>query len=147
LVRNSNLQTRFNFPLTGRVRLNVGHNYKFQDQGSYSEEGSKRLYSRSDESASHVFNIGLNYKVFNGLKIVVRQSYYISRAWDYDGDEKTLDYEISTTDIIGRLAFDYTIGDKTKLSLTVEQNRKEGDRVNEAFRSYRNIEFEASHVF
>lgn len=147
LVRNSSVQTRFNVPISRNIKMNLSHNYKFQDQGSYREEGSRRLYGRSEETESHVFNIGLNYKVFRGLKIVVRQSYYLQRNWEYDKQEKSLDYEVTSTDIMGRMAFDYTISDRTKLSLSVEQNRKEGTRVNEAFRSYRNIEFEASRVF
>jgi hypothetical protein len=125
----------------------MSHNYKFQDQGSYREDGARRLYSRAEETESHVFNIGLNYKVFKGLKVVVRQSYYLQRSWEFPGGEKRLDYEVTSTDIIGKMEFDYTVGEKTKLSLSVEQNRKEGTRVNEDFKSYRNIEFEASHVF
>jgi hypothetical protein len=147
LVRNSNLQTRFTVPVTRAVKLNMSHNYKFQDQGSYSEEGNRRLYSRAEESESHVFNIGLNYKVFDGLKVVVRQSYYIQRSWEFDRGEKELDFEVTSTDIVGKMEFNYTIGEKTRVSLSVEQNRKEGTRVNEDFKSYRNIEFEASRVF
>jgi hypothetical protein len=147
LVRDSNVQTRFQVPVTGGLKLSLNHNYKFRDQGSYREEGSRRLYGKAAEKETQLFNIGCNYSLGKLFRIVVRQVYTLQRSWEYPEGEKVLDYETTTTEISGRVGFDYKFGDNTKISLTVEQNRKEGSRVGEAFKSYRNIEFEASHVF
>ncbi len=148
LVRNSSIQTKLGVPIVKGLKVNLSHNYKFQDQGSYREENGRRLYGRADETESHVFNIGLNYRIRKVVKLLVRQSYYISRNWDYGNDgEKRLDSETTSTDIMGRMGFDYNVGENTKISLSIEQVRKEGTRVNRDFTSYRNITFEASHVF
>jgi hypothetical protein len=147
LVRNSNVQTRFGIPIARGFRVDLHHNYKFQDQGSYREEGGRRFYGRSAESEAHVFGIGCNYRLGQYIKIAVNQSYYLQQSWDYDDGEKTLDYERVTTEISGKMIFKYDIGEKTKVSLSVQQNEKDGTAVNEAFRSYRNVELEASHVF
>jgi hypothetical protein len=79
--------------------------------------------------------------------MVVRQTYRIQRNWGYDDGQKSLDYITATTDISGRVNFDYSIGERSKISLKLEQNRKEGSNVNEKFKNYRNISFEASHAF
>lgn len=147
LVRNSNVQTRFRVPITWGLALTLQHDYKFQDQGSYRKEGSMRLYGRSAEKESHVLNIGVNYTLRKVLKISAKQVYRLQDSWRYEGGKKLLDYETASTEISGKVAFRYDIGEKTKISLAVQQNRKEGSRVNKAFKSYRNVEFEASHVF
>jgi hypothetical protein len=147
LVRTSNVQTRFGVPIVGGLKMNLNHSFKFQDQGGYREESGTRSYSRSAESESHRLNIGLNYNLLKHFKIFVRQTYYIQRKWDVAGDKKELENETESTEIMGRVVFNYALGERTKVSLKVEQYRKEGSRINKAFRSYRNIEFEASHVF
>jgi hypothetical protein len=147
LVRSSNVQTRFGIPIFRSLTADFNHHYKFQDQGSYIDEGGRRSYGKSSETESHVLSLGCNYKIGNLLKIAVNQSYSVQRSWDYHEGEKTLGYERVTADISGKMVFKYDLGDKTKVSLSIQQNRKEGSTVNEAFKSYRNIELEASHVF
>jgi hypothetical protein len=147
LVRNSNIRTRFNIPLRRALSLNVNHQYKFQDQGGYSEKGGQRLYARSAERETNILSIALRYTFLRYIKITVRNSYQIQRSWAYIQGKKELQYETPTTDLSGSIGFSYKFGDRTKVSLSFQQNRKEGSRVSEAFRKYRNIEFEASHVF
>jgi hypothetical protein len=147
LVRNSNVQTRLVFPIIRSLKLNFGHTYKFQDQGRYSEKGGKRTYSRASETEAHRINLGLNYKFINAIKIFIRQSYYVQQKWSLTGGKKELESQTVSSEIMGRVVFNYNLGDRTKVSLRLEQNLKEGERVNQAYRSYRNIEFEASHVF
>jgi hypothetical protein len=147
LVRSSNVQTRFGIPIFRSLTADFNHHYKFQDQGSYIDERGRRSYGKSSETESHVLSLGCNYKIGNLLKIAVNQSYSVQRSWDYHEGEKTLGYERVTADISGKMVFKYDLGDKTKVSLSIQQNRKEGSTVNEAFKSYRNIELEASHVF
>jgi len=147
LVRNSNIKTRFSIPITSRLKADFTHTYKYQDQGSFYEDQGGRYYNPSTETESHSLNLGINYRLTKKLKIVVRQRYFLQRNWRYKDGNKQLDYETTTTEIMGRLAFSYEIGTRTRVSFKMDQNFKEGERVNEAFRNYRNIEFEASHVF
>ncbi len=147
LVRNSNVKSRLSFPVTSRLKINLSHTYKFQDQGNYAERNGAGYYDPSTETESHSLNLGINYKIFKKLNLVVRQGYFLQRSWRYRDGNKQLDYETTTSEIMGRVAFNYEIGSRTKVSLTVDQNLKEGKRVNEAFKNYRNIEFEVSHVF
>jgi len=79
--------------------------------------------------------------------VAVNQSYFMQQSWDYEDGERVLDYDRYSTDISGKMVFKYDLGDKTKVSLSIQQNSKEGSTVNDAFKSYRNIELEASHVF
>jgi hypothetical protein len=130
-----------------KVDLNVNHSYQFQDQGKYSEEGGKQLYARSSEKETHRMGLTCRYKPIKHVTVIIKQTYRVQRNWDYEDGEKSLDYEIETTDISGRVNFSYSIGDRTKVSLKFEQTRKEGSNVSEAFRSYNNIQFEASHTF
>jgi len=147
LVRNSNVQTQFRIPVAKRINLRLNHNYKFQDQGSYREETNQRLYGKSGERESHVLTIGLSYNIIKSLGVIINQTYFEQRNWKYVEGKKELDYETKSTEITGRLRFEYKFGERSRVALSVEQRRKEGDRVGEAFRKYRNIEFEASHVF
>jgi hypothetical protein len=147
LVRNSNLTTQFKVPLARKVNVNIGHRYQFQDQGKYSEEGGNRLYARSSEKETHSLSLTCRYNPVKSVNIVAKQTYRIQSNWSYDDGEKSLDYEIATSDISGRISFNYTIGERTKISLKIDQNLREGSNVNEAFKKYRNIELEASHAF
>jgi hypothetical protein len=147
LVRSSNVQTRFGIPIYRGLKANLNHNYKFQDQGSYLEVGGRRSYGRSAETESHTLRLGCDYKLGQFLTVAVNQSYFMQQSWDYEDGEKVLDYDRYSTDISGKMVFKYDLGDKTKVSLSIQQNNKEGTTVNEAFKSYRNIELEASHVF
>jgi len=147
LVRNSNLTTQLRLPLTRKVRITINHRYQFQDQGGYSEEGGKRLYARSSEKETHSMGLACRYNPLKSVTITAQQTYRIQRNWAYDDGEKFLDYEISTSDISGRINFKYDIGEQTKISLRIDQNLREGSNVNEAFKKYRNIQLEASHKF
>ena len=147
LIRGSNVQTRFGIPVFRGLNADLNHSYKFQDQGSYTDQGGSRGYNRSTETESHVLSLGCNYKFGTLLRVVVNQSYSLQRNWDYEDGVRTFDYERVTTDLSGKMVFKYDLGEKTKVSLSVQQNLKEGSTVNEAFKSYRNIELEASHVF
>jgi hypothetical protein len=147
LVRNSSLSTRFRVPVFRKLNLNVRHNYKFQDQGSYREEGKARLYGKSAERESHVFTVACSYRIGEQLSFLVRQSYFLQQNWKYQEGKKELDYETRSTEITGRAGFEYALGEGSNLSFSVEQNRKEGERVSEAFRKYWNVELEISHVF
>lgn len=147
LVRNSNLTTQFKVQLTPKISINVNHRYQFQDQGNYSEEGGKRLYARSSEKDTHSMSLTCRYNPMKSVTVMAKQTYRIQRNWDYDNGEKSLDYEIATSDISGRINFSYKIGEQTKISLKIDQNLREGSNVNEAFKKYRNIELEASHAF
>ncbi len=147
LVRNSNVKTRLNFPITQRLKITLSHTYKHQDQGNYRESGGARYYARSNETESHSLNFGFTYRLLKKLRIMARQGYFLQRNWRFKNGNKQLDYVTANTEIMGRIGFTYEIGDRTKFSLKIEQHRKEGERVNEAFKSYRNVEFEASHVF
>jgi hypothetical protein len=147
LVRNSNVRTQFRIPLTSRFDLSLNHNYQFQDQGKYSERGGKGLYARSSEKETHIMGVVCRYSPLKSLNVVVRQTYRLQSNWSYVKNQKSLDYEVATSDISGRISFERNIGESTKFSLKLEQNLKEGSNVNEAFKNYRNIELEASHTF
>jgi hypothetical protein len=147
LVRSSNVQTRFAVPIYRGLKASINHNYKFQDQGSYLEVGGTRSYGRSSESETHTLRLGCDYRLGKFLTIAVNQSYFMQQSWDYVDGERVLDYVRDRSDISGKMVFKYDLGDKTKVSLSVQQNNREGSSVNEAFKSYRNIELEASHVF
>ncbi len=147
LVRNSNISTSIDVRIVANLRLNVLHNYKFQDQGSYMKEGGRRLYSLAAESESHLLGLAVVYKVGKYLTFRVRQGFYVDKRWRYQDSVKLLDYDVRNTDISGRLGLNYPISDKSKLNFHIEHNRKEGDRVNEAFKEYWNAEVKASHIF
>jgi hypothetical protein len=147
LVRNSNISTTFRIPVAPGLGLNLDHAYKFQDQGSYSERGREKGYSRSAENVSNAFAIGLNYRMFRRLNLTVRQSYYLQTNWNYENGKKVLYYNTQSTELSGRVGFKYDFTDRTKFSFSLEQDRNEGNRVGAAFRKYWNVELEASHVF
>ncbi len=147
LMRNSNIRTRVTFPLARKLNVNVNHQYKFQDQGGYREIDGERLYARSSERETNILAINLRYVPVKSLKLSVRSSYQLQRNYKYKEGVKRFDYEIPTREISGKVSFNHKWGDRTSIAISVEQNRREGTRVSEAFRSFRNIEFEATHVF
>jgi hypothetical protein len=147
LVRSSNVQTRFAVPVYRGLKTSFNHSYKFQDQGGYLNLGGRRSYNRSAETETHTLRLGCDYKLGKFLTLAVNQSYFMQQSWDYEDGEKVLDYERVRTDITGKMVFKYDVGEKTKISLSIQQNNKEGTTVNKDFKSYRNIELEASHVF
>ncbi len=147
LVRNSNLRTRVGFRVTKSVNLNLSHNYKFQDQGGYTKQNGKKLYSRSSESEWHSIDIGIQYKLGEKAKFFARNGYMLQRSWTIKGNEKKLDYENPRSELVGKVDFSYDVGKNTTMTLKVEQNFQEGKTVNKAFRKYRNVNFEVSHVF
>jgi hypothetical protein len=147
LVRNSNIRTQFTIPLTSNLGLNLNHNYQFQDQGKYSERGGKGFYARSSEKETHTITMVCRYSPISHMDVIVRQTYRVQTNWSYREGEKILAYEVATSDISGRISFSYDVGETTKFSLKLEQNLKEGSNVSQAFRKYRNIELEASHIF
>jgi hypothetical protein len=147
LVRNSNIRTKITFPIAPKLNFNVDHQYKFQDQGGYREVGGQSLYSRSSDRETNVLGINLRYVPFKALKLSVRSSYQMQRTYKYVDGVRTFDYEVPTSALSGKISFNHNWGERTKLAISIEQNRREGPRVGDAFKSYRNIEFEASHVF
>jgi hypothetical protein len=147
LVRNSDVTTRVMIPVVRSLKVNLNHNFKHQDQGSYSEEGGTRFYGLSGERETNVMGISCNYSLGRNLRLIFRHNYQIQRNWKFEDGEKSLDSEYVLTDFSGRVKFSYEFGERTTLSLSIEQNWKDGTRVNEAFRDYRNVEFQASHVF
>jgi hypothetical protein len=147
LVRNSNIRTRFTFPIAPKLNFNVNHQYKFQDQGGYREIDGQSLYARSSERETNVLGINLRYVPITALKLSVRSTYQLQRNYRYVEGVRMLEYEIPTRTLSGRISFNHKWGERTSIAISVEQNRKEGSRVSEAFRNYRNIEFEATHVF
>ncbi|MGD9402072.1 MAG: hypothetical protein PVF95_07380 [bacterium] len=148
LVRNSNINTSVDFKIVSSLGLNLRHNYKYQDQGSYRREGGQRLYGRATESESHLLSIAVNYKMGKHLNFRIRQGFFTDTRWKYQDDgSKELEYVVQNTDISGRVGFNYKIGDTSELAFHVEHNRKEGDRVNAAFRNYWNAEIRAKHIF
>jgi hypothetical protein len=147
LIRNSNIRTKITFPIAPKLNFNVDHQFKFQDQGGYREVGGQSLYARSSERETNILGINLRYVPIRALKLSVRSSYQLQRNYKYIEGERSFDYEIPTTTLSGKIAFNHKWSDRTSISISVEQNRKEGSRVSDAFRNYRNIEFEASHVF
>jgi hypothetical protein len=147
LVRNSSISTSINLKVVSNLRLNVVHNYKSQDQGSYMKEGGRRLYALAAESESHLLSLAVIYKVGKYLTFRVRQGFYVDTRWRYQDGVKLLDYHVRNTDISGRVGLNYPINDRSKLNFHLEHNRKEGDRVNRAFKEYWNAEVRASHVF
>ncbi|MFH1220347.1 MAG: hypothetical protein V1694_07815 [Candidatus Eisenbacteria bacterium] len=146
LVRNSSILTRFTVPVTPDFGLNLNHDYRYQDQGSYQEVGGSGQYGRSAGNASNTFAVGVSYSLWK-LRFNVRQAYLLQTNWKFQGGKKLLDYQTASTEISGRAGFKYSFKDRTHVSLSLEHNRKEGSRVSEAFRRYWNIELEASHVF
>jgi hypothetical protein len=147
LVRNSSISTSVDFKIVRALGLNVRHNYKYQDQGGYRKENGERLYAQATESESHLLNIALNYRVGRYLNFRIRQGFFTDTRWRYEDGMKILDYVVQNTDISGRVGFDYKISETSEVAFFVEHNRKEGDRVNEAFRDYWNAEIRAKHIF
>jgi hypothetical protein len=147
LVRNSNVSTSFRIPVTPALGLNLDHNYKYQDQGSYREEGNVGKYGRAAANRSNSMGITLHYTILRAISLNMRQSYYVQTNWNYEGGKKVLDYETKSTDISGRVGFKHKFGERTNLSLSVERNRSEGSRISAAFKRYWNVEMEASHAF
>jgi hypothetical protein len=147
LVRNSNVSTSFRIPVTPALGLNLDHNYRYQDQGSYREEGSTGRYGLAAANESNTLRVGLRYALGKGLNLNIGQAYSVQSNWSYKKGKKQLDYETRSTDISGRIGFKHNFGPRTNLSAAVELNRNEGSRVSAAFRKYWNFEFEASHTF
>jgi len=147
LVRNSNIRTKVTFPIAPKLNFNVDHQYKFQDQGGYREIDGQSLYARSSERETNILGINLRYVPMRALKLSVRSSYQLQRTYKYVDGVRIFDYEIPTRSLSGKISFNHNWGDRTKLAISVEQNRREGPRVGDAFKNYRNIEFEATHVF
>ena len=147
LVRNSNIITNIDLNVVSSLRLTIRHNYKFQDQGSYRKEADRRIYSRAAESESQSLSLALTYRVGRHLTFRVRHGVYVDTRWRYEEGAKLLDYEVRNTDISGRVGLNYEINSRSKLAFHLEHNRKEGDRVNEAFKEYWNAEITASHIF
>jgi hypothetical protein len=147
LVRNSNVSTSFRIPVTPALGLNLEHNYRYQDQGSYREAGSKGRYGLAAANESNTLRVGLRYALVKGLNINIGQAYSVQSNWSYKKGKKQLDYETRSTDISGRIGFKHSFGPRTNLSAAVEINRNEGNRVSAAFRKYWNFELEASHTF
>ncbi len=147
LVRNSNIGTRITFPLAPKLDLNFNHQYKFQDQGGYREEGGERLYARSSERETNILAINLRYVPVRALKLSARSSYQLQQNYRYVEGVKMLEYEIPTRELSGKVAFNHNWGDRTSLAISVEHKRREGSRVSEAFKNFTNVEFEATHVF
>ena len=147
LVRNSNINTSVNVSIVRNLGINIRHNYKYQDQGSYRKEGGQRLYGRATESESHLLSIAVNYKIGKHLSFRVRQGFFTDTRWTYENGPKELDYVVQNTDISGRVGFNFKISDVSEVAFHIEHNRKEGDRVNEAFRKYWNAEISAKHIF
>lgn len=147
LVRNSNINTSVNVNVVRSLGINIRHNYKYQDQGSYRKEGGERFYGRAVESESHLLSIAVNYKIGKYLNFRIRQGFFTNTRWTYENGPKELDYVVQNTDISGRVGFNFKISDVSEVAFHVEHNRKEGDRVNEAFRKYWNAEISAKHIF
>jgi hypothetical protein len=147
LVRNSNISTGFDVRITKGLALDMRHSYRFQDQGSYRKENGKRFYSVASESESQTLNLTVVYRIGRSLVFRIKHGFLIDTRYRYEEGVKRLDYQVRNTDISGRVGFNYKINDRSSFAIRVEHNRKEGDRVNEAFRGYWNAEIEASHVF
>ncbi|MGQ9603378.1 MAG: hypothetical protein ACUVUU_04120 [bacterium] len=147
LIRNSNVRTQINFQLTDGLGLNLSHNYKFQDQGSYRKEDGKKRYSRSSESEWHSIDIGLQYRLGEKVKFSAGNGYILQRIWTIKGGEKRLDYQNPRSELASKIDLSYDVGRGTKMTLKVGQKFQEGKTVNKAFRKYIDVEFEVSHVF
>lgn len=147
LVRSSNINTSVNLKIVSSLGLVVRHNFKYQDQGGYRREGGRRFYSQAAESESHLLSMAVNYRVGRYLTFRIRQGFFTDTRWRYEDGLKILDYVVRNTDISGRVGFNYKINDTSELAFNLEHNRKEGDRVNEAFREYWNAEIRAKHIF
>jgi hypothetical protein len=147
LVRNSNITTSVDLKIVRSLGLNVRHNFKYQDQGSYRKENGQRLYGRAMESESHLLSIAVNYRIGKVVNFRIRHGFFTDTRWTYENGPKELDYVVQNTDISGRVGFNYKINNTSEFAFHVEHNRKEGDRVNEAFRNYWNAEIRAKHIF
>jgi hypothetical protein len=147
LIRNSNINTSFRIPVAPELNLNLDHTYKLQDQGSYVRQGHKRLYGRTAQSVSNSFAITMNYTLMRRLNLIIRQAYYLQSTWAYTGSRKYLRSSIETSEISGRLGFKHQIGERSRISCSVERSWNEGSAISAAFRRYWNLEIEASHVF
>lgn len=147
LVRSSNINTSADLKIVSGLVLIVRHNYKYQDEGGYRKEGGERFYSQATESESHLLSIAVNYRMGKYLTFRIRHGFYTDTRWRYEEGLKILDYVVQNTDISGRVGFNYKINDASEFAFNLEHNRKEGDRVNEAFREYWNAEIRAKHIF
>lgn len=147
LIRNSNLRSQVSLPITKRTSLSLTHNYKFQDQGGYRREGGHKYYSRSSQTEWHSIEVGLQYRIAENVKFSTRSGYVLQRSWSIQEGKKKLDYENPRSELAGKVDVSYELGANTKMTLKIEQNFQEGKTVNQAFRRYRNINFEVSHVF
>ena len=143
----SNITTGADLNIVSGLGLTVRHNYKYQDQGGYRREGGERFYSQATESESHLLSIAVNYRIGRYLNFRIRHGFYTDTRWRYEDGLKILDYVVQNTDISGRVGFNYKINDTSEFAFNLEHNRKEGDRVNEAFREYWNAEITAKHIF
>jgi hypothetical protein len=146
LVRNSNISTRMKVPVSSGIQLDVDHTYRYQDQGSYRESGKQKFYGRTGGSESNTFGIGTGYTI-KRIHLSIRQAYYLQDTWDYKDDKKVFKAGNWSVEISGRASFKYEFRERTKFSFSLEQNRKEGTNISEAFKRYWNVEMEASHVF
>lgn len=146
LVRNSNISTRFRVPVITGVQLDLDHAYRYQDQGSYRESGKQGLYGRSGGSESNTLGIGTGYTL-GRIHLSFRQAYYVQDTWDFKDGKKVFKHGNWSVEISGKANFKYEFKERTKFSISLEQNRKEGTSISEAFRRYWNVELEASHVF
>jgi hypothetical protein len=146
LVRNSNISTRLKMPVTQGVQIDIDHAYRYQDQGSYRESDRKGLYGRTGGSESNTFGLRTGYRL-GKIHLSFRQAYYLQDVWDYKDGKKVFKTGNWSVEISGRASFKYEFKERTKFSFSVEQFRKEGTGISDAFRYYWNVEMEASHVF
>jgi hypothetical protein len=146
LIRNSNISTGFKVPITPGVALDLGHTYRYQDQGSYNKHGSRGSYGRSAGNQSNTLSIGTGYTI-RKVRLSMRQAYYFQDNWDYKNGKKVFKSGNRSVEISGRAGFKYSLKDRTNFSFSVEQTRKEGTNVSETTKRFWNMELEASHVF
>jgi hypothetical protein len=133
--------------VTPALGLNLEHAYKYQDQGTYKEDGGRGRYGVSAANESHNLRVSVRYVLIRGFNLNMGQSYSVQSNWRYNKGKKQLDYETRSTDITGRIGYKHNFGPRTNLSAAVELNRSEGNRVNAAFKKYWNFEFEVTHTF
>jgi hypothetical protein len=147
LVRNSNISTAIDFRVVSNLGFNVRHTYRFQDQGGYRREGGVRYYALASESESQTMTLAMSYRLGRFINIRIRQGFFTDTRWKYVDGARVVDYTVRNTDLSGKVGFNYKISDASEIAFSIEHNRKEGDRVAAAFRSYWNAEIKAKHIF
>jgi hypothetical protein len=94
LTRETKVSTQIKSQVTDRTVVELDHDYRFRDSGSYA--GTPRLYGRSSTDAQQDLDLNTQYSIVQGFSVNLKQSMDVRRtkALASGNVSKTLDLEL-----------------------------------------------------